>query len=171
MITCPNCGNKELHGALFCQECGAQFPKSNGDNTLDVEMSPELAVRKEAGLKPPSAGNLHSPYPEAILTLHILGKGAFIPIIEEGEIVLGRSSEGQPVLPDIDLVPFQAFEAGVSRIHAAIQVRKDAIMIADLGSFNGTSVNGIKVAPHETRPLNDGDLVCLGKLKIEVIAR
>ncbi len=46
------------------------------------------------------------------------------------------------MVPDINLEPYHAFEAGVSRIHAAIRLVDDQVLITDLGSGNGTRING-----------------------------
>jgi pSer/pThr/pTyr-binding forkhead associated (FHA) protein len=85
---------------------------------------------------------------------------------------LGRLSEGQPIMPDIDLTPYQAYASGVSRLHAV--VKRDAnnrALVMDLGSSNGTYVNGRRINPHVEEPLNHGDIVALGKLKIQVLLR
>ena len=77
----------------------------------------------------------------------------FLPLPEdEEEVILGRASEGQSMVPDINLEPYQAFEAGVSRIHAAIRLVEDQVLITDLGSGNGTRINGNKIEPHIPSP-------------------
>jgi pSer/pThr/pTyr-binding forkhead associated (FHA) protein len=47
-------------------------------------------------------------------------------------------------------------------------VNKD-VVVTDLGSSNGTRVNGQKIVPHVDYPINHGDIIALGKLKIQVI--
>lgn len=39
----------------------------------------------------------------------------------------------------------------------------------DLGSSNGTRINGQKIVPHVEYTINHGDLVVLGKLKVQVL--
>ncbi|MCL4561125.1 MAG: FHA domain-containing protein [Chloroflexi bacterium] len=87
------------------------------------------------------------------------------------EYTLGRVAEGQPILPDIDLSPYDAFSYGVSRLHAALKVNKDQVAIMDLGSSNGTSVNGKKIPSSADYPLNHGDVVNLGRLKLQILIR
>jgi pSer/pThr/pTyr-binding forkhead associated (FHA) protein len=60
---------------------------------------------------------------------------------------------------------------GVSRIHATITVEKGRVYITDMGSVNGTRVNGNRLEPHAARPLQNGDIVILGKLKLQAIIR
>jgi len=85
------------------------------------------------------------------------------------EFTLGRTVEGQPILPDVDLSPFDAFSLGVSRLHAAIRIVNSEVVVTDLGSSNGTRVNGQKIVPHVDYPINHGDIIAIGKLKIQVI--
>ncbi|MFZ1932135.1 MAG: FHA domain-containing protein [Thermoguttaceae bacterium] len=54
----------------------------------------------------------------------------------------------------------------VSRQHCLILVEKDSAAIEDLGSTNGTIVNGEKLA--ERRALNNGDRIKVGMLELEV---
>jgi pSer/pThr/pTyr-binding forkhead associated (FHA) protein len=83
-------------------------------------------------------------------------------------MILGRINNQNPRKPDIDLTAYRAFERGVSCRHASIQRQDNRLMIADLGSTNGTCVNGKRLAPHEACPLNDGDELRLGNLFMRV---
>jgi len=49
---------------------------------------------------------------------------------------------------------------GISRQHCAFATKGDAFVVQDLGSANGTFVNGKKIVEHF---LNDGDEVVIGK--------
>ncbi|MFN3413839.1 MAG: sigma 54-interacting transcriptional regulator [Thermoanaerobaculum sp.] len=55
---------------------------------------------------------------------------------------------------------------GVSRHHAAITCEDGAIRLRDLGSKNGTYVNGARVTDATLRP---GDVVCFGPARLELI--
>ena len=72
-----------------------------------------------------------------------------LPLAERNEFTLGRVTEGQPVMPDIDLAPYQAYTHGVSRLHAVIKRGVDDILLMDLESANGTFVNGKRLEPNE----------------------
>jgi pSer/pThr/pTyr-binding forkhead associated (FHA) protein len=85
------------------------------------------------------------------------------------EYTLGRVSGDQPILPDIDLSPFQGYEAGVSRLHATIRVDQEAVWVTDLGSVNGTLVNGKEIGTQVDFPLDHGDILTLGNLKLQLI--
>ncbi|MEX2144743.1 MAG: FHA domain-containing protein [Anaerolineales bacterium] len=109
------------------------------------------------------------PLPGSLLNLHIVRTGEILPVGGVGEYIVGRVSEGQSILPDVDLEPFQAFKSGVSRLHARIRVEQRVMWITDLGSANGTQVNNEKLTPHQDYPLSNKDVVRLGRLSIQAL--
>jgi pSer/pThr/pTyr-binding forkhead associated (FHA) protein len=80
------------------------------------------------------------------------------------KIVMGRSDNSSAQKPDLDLTPFGALEKGVSRLHAAIIRTEDTLTLIDMGSSNGTHLNGQRLIPDQPRILRDGDELRLGKL-------
>jgi len=87
-------------------------------------------------------------------------QGGEYPLAAAGELVIGRSSELDMVL----------LEDMVSRKHARLTLTPDQITIADLGSTNGTFVNGEKVRRAQ---LKEGDRILIGTsiLKLVAVAR
>ncbi len=69
---------------------------------------------------------------------------------------IGRSSRNAIHLPD----------ATVSKDHAEISRRGDALVVRDLGSRNGTRVNGVVAT--EPLPLREGDTLEVGKIQLRV---
>jgi len=169
MIICPNCQHKELPGALFCSECGAQLVTIDVLNTRSIKKTTSGLLESPTVVPQvnpvPSAGKSSEPS----ISLHIVDSGQVIHLKERKEFTLGRTVEGQPILPDVDLTPFDAFSLGVSRLHAALRIVNHDVVVTDLGSSNGTRVNGQKIVPHVDYPINHGDIVALGKLKIQII--
>jgi len=53
-------------------------------------------------------------------------------------------------------------DAKVSRNHAQIEERGGEYWLSDLGSANGTSVNGRRIPPKQPRRLNDNDIIRIG---------
>ena len=94
-----------------------------------------------------------------------------LPLSDRSEFTLGRISEGQPIMPDIDLSPYQAYASGVSRLHAVIKQVRHRALIMDLGSANGTYINGKRLNPNVEQTLNNGDIIALGKLKMQVLLK
>ena len=84
-------------------------------------------------------------------------QGGEFPIVPDKQIVVGRSS-------DLDMV---LVEDMVSRKHARIAMQQDQIWIEDLGSTNGTFVNGEKI---KRARLKEGDRVLIGTSILKVIA-
>ncbi len=105
------------------------------------------------------------------LSLKIVSSGQVIPLSGQNEFTLGRITEGQPILPDIDLSPYEGYAEGVSRLHAAIRITERGVMIVDLGSSNGTRINGQKIVPNVNYPLKDGDIIALGRIKMQISIR
>ncbi len=169
MILCPNCLHKEMVGAMFCSECGAQLIFPTG--------VPTGAIRATtAGLKPPPEAFPPNPPPLAQagasqINLNLISTGDIFPVNLQKEVTLGRVSEGQPVIPDIDLTPYKAYEAGVSRMHASLKLIDEQVMITDLGSANGTRINGRQISAHIPYPIRHGDILTLGKFKIQILLR
>jgi pSer/pThr/pTyr-binding forkhead associated (FHA) protein len=59
-------------------------------------------------------------------------------------------------------------EGGVSRRHARIHKQKSQYFIEDLGSANGTFLNGQRLTPYLPHPLHDNDELQLGRVRIQV---
>lgn len=68
----------------------------------------------------------------------------------------------------IDLSKVGALEAGVSRIHAALYVHSNGVSLQDVGSTNGTFLNGYRLETFTDVPLQNNDVIVLGKLKLQV---
>lgn len=169
MILCPNCQHKELPGALFCSECGTQLVSLDILNTRSIQKTPSDILEEPTEVPKISSKNGATKGAEPSISLHIIDSGQVVHLSDRSEFTLGRTIEGQPILPDVDLSPFDAFTLGVSRLHAALRIVNHEVVVTDLGSSNGTRVNGQKIVPHVDYPINHGDIIALGKLKIQVI--
>jgi hypothetical protein len=104
-------------------------------------------------------------------SLHLLDSGQILPLGDRTEFTLGRVSEAQPIMPDIDLTPYQAYANGVSRLHAVLKREGKRVFVMDLGSSNGTYLNGKRLTPNVDQTLNHGDMLALGKLKIQILLK
>ena len=171
MIICPNCHHEELPGSLFCGECGAQLVVSETPTTQYIRKNPSdiLAVKPPAQTSSVSQPN--SAAADAAVSLHIVENGQILHLAGQTEFTIGRTADGQPILPDVDLSLFEAYAQGVSRLHAALKIHNQRVVITDLGSSNGTRVNGQKIVPHVDYPLNHGDMIALGKFAIQILIK
>jgi len=72
----------------------------------------------------------------------------------EGALRIGRSAECDVTLSD----------PSVSRAHAIVEIAGDRPMVRDLGSTNGTFVNGKRI---EAKALHDGDELRFGNTQVQ----
>ncbi len=101
------------------------------------------------------------------ITLEINGERLAVPVAES--VTVGRKSEiPDDSPPDVDLSPFGAGDQGVSRKHIKIKRKNILVYVADLGSTNGTLLNGRRLIPNAERLLRNGDELQLGRLKVKV---
>jgi hypothetical protein len=100
------------------------------------------------------------------LHLHItLGERTFNWSLAEANAILGRRDPATGRVPDLDLWP----DTAVSRRHARITYRTGRYYLTDLGSTNGTEVNGRELRQQSEQALNAGDEILMGeKTRIQV---
>jgi pSer/pThr/pTyr-binding forkhead associated (FHA) protein len=84
------------------------------------------------------------------------------------ELNIGRLDAATATFPDLDLTSYGGLEKGVSRRHAKITRRGREIFIEDLGSVNGTLLNGKRLTPYLQHPLASGDEIQTGRLVLRV---
>jgi hypothetical protein len=96
------------------------------------------------------------------------GRGREVKLALIKPVRLGRIDPSEDTYPEVDLTADLAMEQGVSREHACIFRRGNSVEVEDLGSTNGTLLNGKRLAPYIPAHLNDGDELQLGKLLIKV---
>ena len=91
-----------------------------------------------------------------------------LAIVVPDRITIGRRGGGYVPRPHVDLDRHGAFEAGVSRVHAAIHRDDTGFYIEDLDSSNGTRLNDVKLPPNERQPLPNASEVRLGSLQLRL---
>lgn len=79
-----------------------------------------------------------------------------------GKSVIHIGKPNDRIPPDIDVAGFQHSEI-VSRIHADIRIEGDFYYVEDIGSSNGTYVNGTSLGVGSRYRLRSGDRISLGK--------
>lgn len=117
------------------------------DDEFDIEDESTAVVEVE--LPPAAAATTSRPY---FIVIAGPAVGEMHPLTD-GELVLGRAAGCQ----------IRVRDQGISRRHARIEVEGELVRIADLGSANGTLVNGDLVTEST---LNDGDKVRIGSTTI-----
>ncbi|NWF68792.1 MAG: FHA domain-containing protein [Chloroflexi bacterium] len=160
---CPYCGYKNRPGVLFCEECG---------KNLQAEANATLPTRKiDEGAKDLAAKATWGTArfnPASSIIIHVRDSAEPIILQPTKRTVVGRSDSSSTQKPDLDLTPYGALEKGVSRLHAAIERSEDTLTLIDMGSSNGTHLNGQRLIPDQPRVLRDGDEIRFGKLVAHV---
>lgn len=87
----------------------------------------------------------------------VLYEGTRFPV-RRGETMIGRSAYCTIVVSDVS----------VSREHASLRLVDDVLLLTDLGSRNGTMLNGVVV--HGTEPVQARDVIVLGSAAIQIEA-
>ena len=82
------------------------------------------------------------------------------------DVIVGREDPVSGIFPDVDLTDHGADEGGVSRRHARVFIQGNQVMIEDLNSTNYTYVNQQRLTPGQPHPLNNGDEVRFGRVKL-----
>jgi len=168
MIICSNCKHTNLDGAMFCAECGSQLAGKDSLTTQTINTQKFDRIKEK---RPKNDMYQSFDGSDAWGSLHLLDTGQVLPLSARNEFTMGRISEGQPIMPDIDLSPYQAYAAGVSRLHGVIKRDGNHIIFIDLGSANGTYINGKRLTPNVEQVLNHGDIIALGKLKLQILVK
>jgi hypothetical protein len=155
--TCPECGKPMSEG--ICLHCESSADED--DRTYVQKDLPDLATLRSLSI---GEADLDSQTP---ITLEIQGKHLTLPMAEI--ITLGRAVK-RPFArqPDVDLSPFEGASKSISRRHVELRRRNTGVYVTDLGSANGTWLNGHRLLPKAERLLRNGDELRLGHLTIKV---
>ena len=94
-------------------------------------------------------------------------RGSWQYKIEKTQLRIGRRDPRQNHYPEIDLAEHDRGVA--SRNHAIISRDGDYYTITDLGSTNGTRVNGQLVPRQQVRQLRSGDRIKVGEVELEFL--
>jgi hypothetical protein len=144
---CPHCRYQNREGYMFCEDCGEDLSQVNSLFPGPYQ-APSIV--------------------EAEISLQFTGKLLPVVLQLQARTVLGRRDKDRSRQPDIDLNEHGAMEMGVSGLHAAIQHTGDAVQIVDMGSTNGTYVNGRRLLPNQTYILRDGDEIRFSRLTTHI---
>jgi predicted component of type VI protein secretion system len=173
MQKCTNCGHENRPGVLYCENCGVSLSGSAPLDTKSVDSSSE-EEKKQLGVDESVLTDVRvrgaSAFREKdLLRLDIEGSSEPIVLKPEAETIFGRRDPATGAMPDVDLTPFAGYRMGVSRRHAAIRFGDgQSLNLWDLGSSNGTYLNGERLSAHRPYRVHDGDELRLGQMMIRV---
>ena len=151
-VFCSKCGRRTVGAEFFCRSCGAALPLG-GPPTASV---PAVAVE-------PSRLVSHAPVRVAPIRGPLLvirrgrSAGSWFRLVA-GATRIGRHPDADIFLDDIT----------VSRRHALVTVDGSDVVFADLGSVNGSYVNGVRCEAE--RVLLHGDRLRIGLFELVYFA-
>jgi pSer/pThr/pTyr-binding forkhead associated (FHA) protein len=146
-VYCTRCGYSNPEDARFCARCGNPLEADTTVSLMPVEGEDEAAEDfpfPHDQLEPGQALLLVKRGPNAGSTF----------LLQKDVATCGRDPSSDVFLDDVT----------VSRKHAEIHRREDGFFVRDVGSLNGTYVNGDSV---EETKLTSGDEVQVGRFKLE----
>lgn len=140
-----------LQEAGFDLRPGTPLPPATEEDTDRVRLVPRL------------------PNPPAWRVIFQIGTPAVTVGLDVRQtLIIGRSDAEMDELPGLDLTQHNALQGGVSRQHAVLIPTSDALCLSDLGSKNGTWLNGVYLEPGARYDLSPGDRLELGLLRVVV---
>lgn len=160
MHLCPNCGRDIRPGDRFCLHCGQRLsvgfvPPWPWGQAPAEGSAPEAAVNPvemHVATATPSSEQMRPSMSQPPRFNWKTADGADHDFeMSPSEIAIGRAPTCDIVLNDDQMV---------SRRHALVRRQGNTITVVDLGSSNGTLINGVEI--HDSAPLKDGDRLTIG---------
>lgn len=132
---CPQCGSANAAEANFCSVCGAALERGDNEHT---ETHSVVSLTDD----------------DQPMLVVIRGTNAGSRFALDAEVTtIGRHPESTVFLDDVT----------VSRHHAEVRLEDTHYVVSDVGSLNGTYLNGDRVEVHE---LAEGDQLQVGKYRL-----
>jgi pSer/pThr/pTyr-binding forkhead associated (FHA) protein len=173
-LECPKCKSPVARqGQRFCYRCGQELDAYY--DSLNIKIPASEPVGPDSKPEPPPSKTPRIPVSTVILDPHafdekepasqttprkamlriLLPTGdVFDRPLNEDDTQIGKGPRNDIVMAD----------AAVSAAHAIIHIEGETYTITDIGSRNGTFVNGERVSA--ARKLNHGDVISMGLSKL-----
>jgi hypothetical protein len=161
-IVCLHCGRYCRPQDKVCPQCHETLVEAAEAATRPLNVRP-LAVsapRRGTTQLAPNTGVL----------FQVLPSSAQFWLSLEYPVTLGRTTL---VNRDdlLDLTDLDGYRLGISRRHCRLERRDTRLALTDLGSANGTYLNGEPLVPHQVYLVADGDQLILGMLHLTIFFR
>lgn len=154
--SCPKCHTeRDDPSAQFCGVCAYDFVNKVGGDAVVV---PSPVPTNPAGTQPPVVPAPVAPSGARVDIEVVVNNGAPLKFsLFDEESLVGRKSSS--VAQSLGLTN----DEGISRRQFMITRQSGTCTVRDLGSSNGTKVNGKELANGEERPLKEGDIIEVGE--------
>jgi hypothetical protein len=167
MVKCQFCQAIYVTNTIFCNECGNCLLDEENRDTDPLDIA---AIGWVGGVTshPRTVSSVQTYPRSSLLRLKIGDSQREVEIPLQKFINLGRIDPTENIFPEIDLSTDGDLAKSVSRRHASIFYQGETLLIEDQASINGTFINGTRLAPYFPEALNNGDVLQLGRLLIEI---
>ena len=192
-INCAQCGASAIPGEAFCNNCGAPL-QSPAPQVAATPAPPTPSLAPQPSFPPPQASfpTTQPPPPVPASTPPVappvytppviqpaipartslaparllLDSGVELGLPTTAHAVIGRADPVSNFAPEVDLGGHGAIDSGVGRRHARLFLQDGQVMLEDLNSTNGTTLNGQRLKPGQPQVIRDGDTMVLGSLRM-----
>jgi len=152
-VRCAACGAENPSYEAYCEDCGASLTAAR------AEAAPPLPV-----VPVPVAAETPAPTISARPRLSLVDGGGEFPL-DRDVVALGRRSPADSIFPEVDLTEADT-ESYVSRRHGRIVRQEGRLLYEDVGSSNGSFLNGNRLTSGVQAEIREGDRLRLGKTEM-----
>lgn len=126
----------------------------------------EETVGHKVDIEESGIGDRKVAKPDPTARLVEITTGISFPLAEGKETTVGRIDPVTGINPEIDLTPVDG-KRSISRRHARVKRETDGTfsVVEDVGTMNGTFVNGVRLAAGRPVPVASGDTVVFGTIQ------
>jgi eukaryotic-like serine/threonine-protein kinase len=149
-VFCTNCGRANKPGARFCSACGTALAAV----ASTPAPQPAPSFQPVAPAPQPRSGRFFITTPRRMYEFPLTKLPCRV----------GRRDPSQNHYPELDLADDDRGHA--SRRHAVVERRGTQYVLTDVGSVNGTLLNGMKIPAHRPQTLQPGDHVRIGDVEM-----
>lgn len=150
------------------------------EKTLSTDQKPafEASEIKTSMLEMPETGPMTERAPKPNTAMLSLGWRIQFKIGDQkktlplkSKIMVGRAVDASTNEHELnfDLTPYGAYHFGVSRHHALMTLSDGYLYLEDLGSTNGTRINGFQLTANQKYRLRDGDEIEFARLRTNIV--
>lgn len=145
---CPRCHSPRSADDRFCEQCRYDF------------LAPPSAALVWEAIATADREQVERHAPDLVASVDQLGERHFL--VDADQLRIGRSRRGCVSPPEIDFAG-ELEDPGISRLHAVLERGEDGTYtLRDLGSMNGTTLNGEPVGSTEPVRVTIGDRIRIG---------
>lgn len=160
-VLCPTCQAENPINVAVCANCGSRLVISGRTTPIHVD---HLGEKSNSSITRVTGDASVENNP-----VHLDIDGVSLTLPDRPHLIFGRSVTQPGVTnPDMPMNEYGADTKGVSRIHCKIRRKDRLLFITDLGSTNGTYLNGRRLIAYEERILRNGDELYLSHLRMVV---